>query len=57
MSNTDPQAGPGAIRDSYSAPHLTMHGSLAASTEAFLIGPIIDSNHSQGMLIIGHTSF
>jgi hypothetical protein len=34
-----------------------MHGSLAASTEAFLIGPIIDSNHSQGMLIIGHTSF
>ena len=40
----------------YSAPRLTVHGTLAEATQAFLIGPIVDSNMAQGHLIIGNTS-
>ncbi|HLX87110.1 MAG TPA: lasso RiPP family leader peptide-containing protein [Acidimicrobiales bacterium] len=40
----------------YEAPRLTVHGTLAEATQAFLIGPIIDNSMSQGKLIIGNTS-
>jgi len=40
----------------YTAPKLTVHGTLADATQAFLIGIIIDSNMSSGKLIIGNTS-
>jgi hypothetical protein len=40
----------------YVAPELTMHGSVADITGAFLVGLFVDSNFSQGNLIIGSTS-
>lgn len=42
--------------NSYESPALKVHGTLATATGASLIGPIVDNNHSQGMLIIGNTS-
>ena len=41
----------------YSAPHLTMHGSLEETTQANIIGIFIDNNlPNQGRLIFGNTS-
>ncbi|MHB8437639.1 MAG: hypothetical protein ACYDD4_00540 [Acidimicrobiales bacterium] len=47
-----------AVRSStvYEPPAVTIHGALTSSTGASLIGPVIDNNMAQGMLIINNTS-
>ena len=50
------QAGQAERSGAYDAPRLTVHGSLGEVTGAALIGPLIDNNHSQGMLIVNNTS-
>lgn len=50
-------AATGAV-PAYERPHLTVHGSLAETTQANLVGIFIDNNlPNQGKSILGNTSF
>jgi hypothetical protein len=52
-TNGDKTSGGGT---GYETPRLTVHGSVAEVTQAFLVGAIVDKNFAAGNLIIGNTS-